>query len=81
MPVAAYGCEAWTLKMEEERCIQAFENKCIRNLLRIPWTRLMTNKQVYEIWPKRKVSYTELHVISLASSLIWACDETAILKY
>lgn len=48
-PVATYGCEAWTLKKEEERRIQAFENKCIRKLLRIPWTRLLTTKQVYEI--------------------------------
>ncbi len=48
-PVATYGCEAWTLKKEEERRIQAFKNKCIRKLLRIPWTRLLTTKQVYEI--------------------------------
>ena len=48
-PIATYGCKAWTLNMEEERCIQAFKDKCIRKPLRIPWTRLMTNKQVYEI--------------------------------
>ena len=38
-PVATYGCEAWTLKKEEEKRIQAFENKTIRKLLRIPWTK------------------------------------------
>ena len=37
-PVATHGCEAWTLKKQEEKRIQAFENKCIRKLLRIPWT-------------------------------------------
>ena len=26
-PVATYGCEAWTLKKEEERRIKAFEKK------------------------------------------------------
>ena len=38
-PIQSYGCEAWTLKKEEERPIQAFQNKFIRQLLRIPWTR------------------------------------------
>jgi len=48
-PVATYGCEAWTLKKQEERRIQAFENKCIRKLLKIPWTKLMTTAQVYKM--------------------------------
>jgi len=48
-PVATHGCEAWTLKKQEERCIQAFENKCIRKLSRIPWTKLMTTAQVYKM--------------------------------
>lgn len=48
-PVATYGCEAWTLKKEDENRIQAFENKCVRKLLRIPWTKLMTNEQVYKM--------------------------------
>ena len=44
-PVMSYGCKAWTLKLEEEKRIQAFENECIKNLLRIPWTKLMTTEQ------------------------------------
>jgi hypothetical protein len=48
-PVATYGCEGWTLKKEEENRIQAFENKCIRKLLRIPWTKMMSNEQVYKL--------------------------------
>ena len=36
-PLATYGFEAWTLKKEEERRVQAFENKCTRKLLRISW--------------------------------------------
>ena len=47
-PVMSYGCEAWTLKPEEEKRIQAFENNCIRELLRILWTKLMTTEQVYK---------------------------------
>ena len=53
-PVATYGCEAWTLKKEEERRIQAFENKCIRKLLRIPWTKMMSNERVYTSTGARK---------------------------
>jgi len=33
-PVMSYGCESWTLKLEEEKRIQAFENKCIRKLFK-----------------------------------------------
>jgi len=47
-PVMSYGCEAWTLKLEEKR-IQVFQNKCIRKLLRIAWTKLMTTEQVYKM--------------------------------
>jgi len=45
-PVMSYGSEAWTLKLEEEKHIQSF---CIRKLLRIPWTKLMTTEQVYKM--------------------------------
>lgn len=48
-PVATYGCEAWTIKKEEEKRIQAFENKCIRKLLRISWTEMMTTERVYKL--------------------------------
>ena len=47
--VTTYGCEAWTLKKDEEKRIQAFENKCIRKMLRISWTQFLTNKQVYKM--------------------------------
>jgi len=47
--VATHGCEAWILKKQEERYIQAFENRCVRKLLRIPWTKLMTTAQVYRM--------------------------------
>ena len=47
--VATFGCEALKLRKDEYRRIKAFDNKCIRKLLIIPWTRLMTHKQVYEM--------------------------------
>ena len=39
VPVAMYGCEAWTLKVEEGRKLQEFENKCYRRILKITYTK------------------------------------------
>jgi hypothetical protein len=47
-PVATYGCEAWTLRREEEKRIEAFEMKCYRRMLRIPWTAKKSNLQVLQ---------------------------------
>ena len=47
-PVATYGCEAWTLTKLDEKKITAFEMKCYRKILRIPWTARRTNKSVLE---------------------------------
>ena len=37
-PVVLYGCESWTVKKAECRRIDAFELRCWRRLLRVPWT-------------------------------------------
>jgi len=29
-PVATYGCESWTLRKNEETCLDAFEMKALR---------------------------------------------------
>jgi len=49
---ATFGCEAWTLRKQEKRSIQAFENKCIRKLLRMPWTNLDT-ASLQDGWNKK----------------------------
>ena len=38
IPVVMYGCESWTTKKAECRRIDAFELRCWRRLLRVPWT-------------------------------------------
>ena len=38
-PVATHGCESWCLKKNEEKIIKAFENKCIRKVIKIPRTK------------------------------------------
>ena len=37
-PVVMYGCEGWTIKKAEHQRIDAFELRCWRRLLRVPWT-------------------------------------------
>ena len=46
--VVTYGCEAWTLKKEEDRKINAAELWFYRRLLRIQWTGKRTNESVFE---------------------------------
>ena len=47
-PTAIYGCEAWTINKMEEKMINAFEMKCYRKILRIPWTAKETNSSVLQ---------------------------------
>ena len=42
-PAVMYGCESWTIKKAEHRRIDAFELRCWRRLLRIPWTARISN--------------------------------------
>ena len=37
-PVVTYRCESWTIKKAERQRIDAFELRCRRQLLRVPWT-------------------------------------------
>ncbi|GFS00135.1 endonuclease-reverse transcriptase [Elysia marginata] len=47
--ILTYGCETWTLLADTERRIQAFENKCLRKLLRISYKDHLTNESVREL--------------------------------
>ena len=42
--VVMYGCESWTVKKAEHRRIDAFELRCWRRLLRVPWTARRSNQ-------------------------------------
>ena len=43
-PVVMYGCKSWTVKQAERRRIDAFELRCWRRLLRVPWTARTSNQ-------------------------------------
>ena len=41
-----YGCEGWTVKKAEHRRSDAFELRCWRRLLRVPWTARSSNQSI-----------------------------------
>ena len=45
-PMVLYGCESWTVKKAEHRRIDAFELRCWRRLLRVPWTTRRSNQSI-----------------------------------
>ena len=52
-PVVMYGCESWTTKKAEHRRTGAFELRCWRRHLRVPWsTRRLNQSILNEISPE-----------------------------
>ena len=45
-PVVMYECKSWTVKKAERRRIDAFELRCWRRLLRVPWTARGSNQSI-----------------------------------
>ena len=45
-PVVIYGCESWTMKKAECLRIDAFELRCWRRLLQVPWTARRSNQSI-----------------------------------
>ena len=45
-PVVMYGCESWTIKKAKYQRIDAFELRCWRRLLRVPWTARRSNQSI-----------------------------------
>ena len=51
VPVVMYGCESWTVKKAECQKIDAFELRCWRRLLRVPWSARRSNQSFLKISP------------------------------
>ena len=52
-PVVTYGCESWTVKKAERWITDAFELRCWRRLLRVPWTARRSHQAILkEIGPE-----------------------------
>ena len=55
-PVGRCGCESWTINKAERQRIDAFELRCWRRLLRVPWTARRPNQSILkEISPGRSL--------------------------
>ena len=52
-PVVMYGCESWYIKKAEHQRIDAFELRCWRRHLRVPWTARRPHQSILnEISPE-----------------------------
>ena len=47
-PVVMYGAETWTVLKTDRKKINAFELWCWRRILKVPWTKKITNKEMLE---------------------------------
>jgi len=54
-PVATYGCESWILRKNKEACLDAFEIKGLRKILRVSWTAKKTNEWVLKAGATREL--------------------------
>ena len=55
-PVVTFGCESWTVKKTECQRIDAFELRCWRRLLKVPWTSRRSNESILrEINPEHSL--------------------------
>ena len=65
-----YGCESWTIKKAEHQRIDAFELRCWKRLLRVPWTVRRSNQSILkEISPGRTDAEVE-------TPILWPPDVT-----
>ena len=67
-PVVMYGCESWTIKKAEHRRIDAFELRCWRRLLRVPWTARRANQSILK----------EISPGCLLEGLIWSWNSNTL---
>ena len=84
-PLVMYGCDNWTIKKAKHWRIDAFELRCWRRLLSVPWTARRSNQSILkEISPeysleglmlKLKLQYFG-HLMRRANSL----EKTLVLK-
>ena len=75
-PVVMCGCESWTIKKAECWRIDAFEVRCWRRLLRVPWTARRSNQSILkEISPGCSLERLVLKMkFQFFGHLMWRVD-------
>ena len=76
LPVIMYGCESWTIKRAERQRIDAFELRCWRRLLRVPWTAKRFSQSILkEISPEYSLEGLMLKLkLQSFGHLMWRTD-------
>ena len=74
--VVMYGCESWTVKKAEYQRFDAFELRCWRRLLRVPWTERKSNQSILkEISPGCSLEGLMLKLkLQYFGHLMWSVD-------
>jgi len=74
-PVVMYGCEIWTVKKAEHRRIDAFELRCWRRLLGVPWTARRSKQSILKISPGCSLEGLMLKLkLQYFGHLVWRVD-------
>ena len=76
LPVVMYGCESWTIKKAECWRTDAFELRCWRRLLRVPWTERRSNQSILkEVNPEYSLEGLILKLkLKYFGHLMWRAD-------
>ena len=71
-----YGSESWTIKKSKHQRIDAFELRCCRRLLRIPWSTRRSNQSILKkINPEYSLEGLMLKLkLQYFGHLIWTAD-------
>ena len=74
-PVVMYGCESWTIKKAECQRIDAFELRCWRRFLRVPWNARSNQSILKEISPEYSLEGLMLKLkLQYFGRLMWRTD-------
>ena len=75
-PIVMYGYENWTIKKAESQRFDAFELRCWRRLLRVPWTTRESNQSILkEISPEYSLEGLVLKLkLQYFGHLMWRAD-------
>jgi len=78
---ALYGCESWTLTPNLEKRIAAFEMRCFRRLIQIPYTEHRTNISVtQEVTSMIGVRTADTNRQTPQVTVVWTCIQTRTLS-
>ena len=75
-PVVMYWCESWTIKKAEHQRTGAFEPRCWKRFLRVPWTARGSNRSILkEISPEYSLEGLMLKLkLQYFGHLMWRTD-------